>query len=105
MTHRVTILYGHPTDPAAFDDYYQRLHVPLAQAIPGVSTFSYGHCQALDGSKPPYYLAAGLSFATKDDLDRALTSPEMRAAGMDVANFATGGVTMLLVDDQEAPLG
>jgi uncharacterized protein (TIGR02118 family) len=27
---RLVILYGHPTDPAAFEDYYASQHIPYA---------------------------------------------------------------------------
>ncbi len=33
--HVLTVCYGHPADPAAFDAYYTSTHVPLAEKIPG----------------------------------------------------------------------
>ena len=36
---KVVVLYGHPTDPAAFDEYYQQKHIPIAQKIPDVRRF------------------------------------------------------------------
>ena len=43
---------------------------------------------------PAYYFVAFLDFATEADYRAGLGSPEMGKAGADVANFATGGVTM-----------
>ena len=37
MTARLVILYGHPADPAAFEDYYANRHIPYASKhMPGV---------------------------------------------------------------------
>ncbi|GFG73207.1 EthD family reductase [Mycobacterium botniense] len=94
--HLVCVCYGQPADPAAFDDYYTRVHIPLALKIPGLVSFTTGKCRSLDGSGPPCYLVARLGFADADSLTTALRSAQMRAAGADVANFATGGVTMHL---------
>ena len=32
--HVLTVCYGHPADPAAFDTYYTSTHGPLAEKIP-----------------------------------------------------------------------
>jgi uncharacterized protein (TIGR02118 family) len=99
--YRVTVCYGQPTDPAAFDTHYTQTHAPLVRQVPGLVGFTAGHGAALDGSEPPYYFMAALDFATEADFRAALRSPEMGAAGADVANFATGGATMIShpVDD------
>ena len=95
----LTVGYGHPTDPAAFDDHYTSVHTPLAAAVPGLAGFTARHCTALDGGTPPYYLLAELAFASQDDLAAGLQSPEGQAAAADIANFADGGVTMFVQHD------
>ncbi len=85
--HVLTVCYGHPTDPAAFDAYYTSTHAPLAEKIPGMTSFTHRHCASPDGSQPPYFLGASLS------------SPEAQAANADVPNFATGGVTIFIAYD------
>jgi uncharacterized protein (TIGR02118 family) len=97
--HVLTVCYGHPTDPAAFDAYYTSTHVPLAEKIPGMTSFTHRHCESLDGSQPPYYLIAELSFPSREAMNAAQASPESQAAGADVPNFATGGVTMFIAHD------
>jgi uncharacterized protein (TIGR02118 family) len=87
--HVLTVCYGHPTDPAAFDAHYTSTHAPLAEKIPGMTSFTYRHTASLDGTQPPYYLIAELSWR----------SPEAQAATADVPNFATGGVTMFVAYD------
>ena len=97
--HVLTVCYGHPADPAAFDAYYESTHVPLAEKIPGMASFTYRHCASLDGSKPQYYLLAELSFPSQDAMNASLASAEAQAATADVPNFATGGFTIFVAHD------
>jgi uncharacterized protein (TIGR02118 family) len=97
--HVLTVCYGHPTDPAAFDAYYTSTHAPLAEKIPGMTSFTHRHCASPDGSQPPYYLIAELSFPSQEAMNASQGSPEARAAAADVPNFATGGVTMFVAYD------
>ena len=97
--HVLTVCYGHPTDPAAFDAHYTSTHVPLAEKIPGMSSYTYRHTASLDGTQPPYYLIAELSYPSEEVFGAATQSPESQAARADVPNFATGGVTMFIAYD------
>jgi uncharacterized protein (TIGR02118 family) len=93
---RTLVLYGHPTDPAAFDRYYADVHAPLAAKIPGLRSFqvSRGPLTAPEGDAP-YHLVAQLDFDDQDAAVAGMSSPEGAAAVADVANFATGPVTIL----------
>ena len=97
--HVLTVCYGQPADPAAFDAYYTSTHAPLAEKIPGLTSFTYRHCDSLDASPPPYYLLAELTFPSHEALYAGLSSPEGQAAAGDVPKFATGGVTMFVAHD------
>ena len=97
--HILTVLYGHPEDPSAFDAYYTGTHDPLARKIPNLREFTYRHVASLDQNPPPYYLIAELSFDSLGDLQEGMGSPEGQAAAGDVPNFATGGVTMFVAHD------
>jgi uncharacterized protein (TIGR02118 family) len=102
--HRVTVCYGQPTDPAAFDSHYATVHAPLVRLVPGLTGFSGGRCASLDRNPPAYYYVAFLDFETEEDYRTGLGSPEMGKAGADVPTFATGGVTMFTqqIDDLKA---
>jgi uncharacterized protein (TIGR02118 family) len=97
--HVLTVCYGHPSDPAAFDSYYAATHRPLTEKIPGLVSFTARHCYSLDGSQPPYHLLAELTFASGESMSAALNTPEGHAAAADVANFADGGATMFVAHD------
>ena len=94
-------LYNTPTDPAAFDAYYLLTHVPLAKSLPGLRSYeiSAGAVMTAAG-QAPYHLIAVLRFDTMSDLQAALASSTGQAVVEDLENFATGGVSVLLFDDQ-----
>jgi uncharacterized protein (TIGR02118 family) len=97
---RISVCYGQPTDPAAFDTYYTSTHTPLTLKVPGLAGFTTGKPRSLmPGSDAPYYMIASLMFDSAEDLKAALKSPEMAAASADVANFATGGVTLYSTEE------
>ena len=98
---RLTVLYGHPTDPAEFDRYYDEVHIPLAKKMQGLKGWTIGKCQAVSpGEQPPYYMIVGLYADSRADLEAILASPEGQAAVADVANFATGGATFFYNDEE-----
>ena len=103
MVHRLVVSYGQPEDPAAFDDYYRGTHAPLVLARPGLVRFTSGHTRPLDPGQSGPYLVADLDLDLDLDFDsESMSSPEGRAAGKDIADFATGGATFVHVDVQRA---
>ena len=93
---RLTVLYGHPTDPAEFDRYYHEVHIPVARRMSGLTGWTIGRCEsATPGERPPYYMIVGLYAESRAAMEAILASPEGQAAVADVPNFATGGVTFV----------
>jgi uncharacterized protein (TIGR02118 family) len=94
---KVVVLYGQPTDPEAFEDYYASTHVPLVGTMPRLQRFEASRVVGVpEGGDPPFYRIAELSFASQEDLETAMGSQEGQATAADVANFATGGATILI---------
>ena len=53
---KLTVLYGHPTDPAAFENYYATTHMPLSAKMSGVLRHEKAKVVGTPtGDKPPYY--------------------------------------------------
>ena len=73
----LVVLYKKPADKAAFDDYYFKTHVPLANKIPGLLGYevSSGAVASPTGASP-YHLVATLEFKSMSALQQALASPE-----------------------------
>ena len=94
---KLTSLYGHPTDPAAFEEHYANNHAPLVENIPNLRHFEAGKIIATpDGSEPPYYWIADLYFESVEQLQSSMGSSEGQAAAEDIPNFATGGATLFI---------
>lgn len=99
MTHalKITVLYGHPRDPAAFEAYYQGTHLPLAAAIPGL-----GRSEATkalpgpDGAQPPFHRLFEAWFDSPEHMAAVTGTPQWQRVRDDLSNFASGGVTLLL---------
>lgn len=94
---KATVLYGHPTDSDAFEKYYAETHTPIALSMKGVDKMELTKfVSAPDGVKPAYYRMAELYFAGHAEMQQSMGSPEGKATAADLANFATGGVTMII---------
>jgi uncharacterized protein (TIGR02118 family) len=105
VVHRLVVSYGQLEDAGAFDAYYRDTHTPLALAQPGLLRLTFGHPRSLDPAQAAPYLVAELDFESQQAMNETLASPEGRAAGKDLANFATGGVTFTHVEVHEARQG
>ena len=92
-------LYGAPADADAFDTYYEATHVPLASDIPGLRRFSIsdGPVTGPDGAAV-FHRVAVLTFDDLDAVRSGLAAPEGQATAADLANFATGGVTLAMFE-------
>lgn len=93
----IVILYGEPTEKAKFVAYYTTSHVPLALTLPALQSTDYGPLLGLPGHEAGTdFWYAVLRFADAADLQASLASDAGKAVLADVANFATGGVTIYL---------
>jgi uncharacterized protein (TIGR02118 family) len=96
---KLVVLYGAPEDPAAFDAHYADTHVPLVQKIPNLRRFEAGRVLGTpDGGPAPFYFQAELWFDSAEALAAARSTPEGQTTGADVANFATGGATLMIAE-------
>ncbi len=99
---RLIALYRHPANPAAFDEYYAKSHIPLAKTIPGLRKYeiSRGPVGGPEGASP-YHLVATLHFDSLADIHAGLESREGKATAADLGNFADGGVELCFFDTEE----
>src|SRR5215208_7636571 len=89
---KLTVLYGHPDDPDAFEEYYANTHMPLVDEMPNLQRYEAARIVATpDGSEPPYYRIFEGYFEDMEQLQSSLSTPEGQAAPNDIPNFATGG--------------
>lgn len=96
----VTVLYNAPTDPAAFESYYTATHLPIVANGAAKIGFSRAeltkYAKNLDGTPAAFYRQAKLYFPNATALKAGTATPEFKAVGDDLANFATGGLVGLV---------
>ncbi len=98
VANAVVVLFGQPTDVAAFEAHYLGTHRPLALTIPRLQEILGGPVLGtLEGQEAEYHRIAILRFADAVDLRAGLASPEGQEAFADVPTFATGGATAFLI--------
>ena len=96
---QLVVMYKMPADPAAFDDYYFKSHIPLAKTLPGLRKYEVNQGPIATPAGPSgLHLIAILHFDDMAAIGAAFASPEGQAAAGDVPKFATGGADMLMFD-------
>jgi uncharacterized protein (TIGR02118 family) len=97
--NKLYAFYGSPDDPAAFDKHYRDVHTPLVLAMPNLVGFAVSRRMAAPAEgEPEHYVIAEMTFRDTAGMEASLASPEGEAAVADLANFATGGVTVMPAD-------
>ena len=96
MAAKLTVLYGHPEDPRAFEEYYANTHMPMVPKIPNLRRFEAARVAGEGGSEPPYHRTFEGYLEDMDRLQSGMSSPEGQAAAADLPNFATGGATIFV---------
>ena len=96
---RLVVLYKTPKDPAAFDAYYFKSHVPMAKKLPGLRRYEVSRGAVASPAGPSgIHLVATLHFDDLAAVGAAFASPEGKAAAADVGTFASGGVDMYMFE-------
>ena len=96
---KLTVLYAHPDDPDAFEEYSANTHMPLIDKIPNLQRYEAARIVATpDGSEPPHYRIFEGYFEDIEQLQSGMAAPEGQAATNDIPNFATGGATLFICE-------
>ena len=106
MTIKLVVLYTQPDDPAAFEEHYLSVHMPLVADLPGLQRAEAGRfTAALDGGGQAFYRLAELYFADQGAMNTALGSPQGQATAADFQKIAPTGSRMFvqLLDTPSVP--
>lgn len=99
MTVKLLALYKKPEDEAAFLAHYEKVHAPLARAVPGLERLVVNKVTGSPMGETDLFLIAEMHFPDRSTFDSAMASDENRAAGRDLMTFAKGLVTVLFVEE------
>jgi uncharacterized protein (TIGR02118 family) len=96
MTVKLIAIYRHPEDEVAFNAHYENVHTPLVLKIPGLQSLTVNRVKKhLMGDDRPYMIVE-MAYADQDAFDAAMASPENKATGKDVMEFAKGLVSLII---------
>ena len=94
---KVSVLYGAPKDPAAFEKYYAGTHMPMVYKVKGIKHIELGKALPQPDGKPPaFYRITELWFSSPEKMQAVMGTPAWKKIVYDVPNFASGGATILV---------
>jgi uncharacterized protein (TIGR02118 family) len=97
MTVKLVVLYTQPADPAAFDEHYLNVHMPLVGKVPGLQRAETGRMTAAaDSGELTYYRVAEFYFADAQALGAGFASAEGKATAADYQQIAPPGSRMFV---------
>jgi uncharacterized protein (TIGR02118 family) len=91
---KLIALYRRPTDVAEFDKHYDTIHTPLVKKYPAMLKLEITRITGAPIGETKYHLLSEMYWDTKDEMDKALGSPEGRAVAKDLMSFAAELVTV-----------
>ena len=95
--YKVVVLYEHPVDAEAFEKYFIKHHLPLAQQMPGVSRIELTKFDSSAyGGKPEFYRMSELFFLSRQVMEETMGCPEGQAVINDLHNLTSTGVRIIL---------
>ncbi len=81
---RMVVIYRRPQDPAAFEEHYFEVHVPLAKRLPGLRRYDVSRGPILTpAGDPEPYLIATLHFDDLAAIRNAFATPDGQACAAD----------------------
>lgn len=96
MKARFVAVYENPADPSLFERHYREVHVPLAQKLPGLRSYTLSRdVTPLRGS--PYYLVAELDWDSLEELQAAFASAEGAATAADAVQLGEMAVMRSMI--------
>ncbi len=73
--NKLTVFYTQPTNPEGFESHYERYHMPLVRAWPGIHAIRVSRFSGDTlGNPPSVYLMVEVLFDGEESLQRALRS-------------------------------
>lgn len=91
---KLVAIYRKPEDVETFDQHYRQVHTPLAEKMPGLLKLEVNKIYGAPMGESHLHLIVEMYFESKEALNNAMSSPEGRVAGKDLAGFAGNLVSM-----------
>jgi uncharacterized protein (TIGR02118 family) len=92
---KAVALYPMPSDPQAFRDHYESIHLPLVAKLPGVRSLRYSFDLIAPLGEAPFFAVFEVEWDDAEAMRASLTSPEGQAVAEDMAPYVTEGTVLL----------
>jgi uncharacterized protein (TIGR02118 family) len=94
-------LYPMPSDPQAFRDHYENIHLPLVAKLPGVRSLRHSFDLNAPLGESPFFAVFEVEWDDAEAMAASLSSPEGHAVAEDMAPFVTAGTVLLNYTPQD----
>jgi len=99
--HKIIVIYPKPSNIQNFEEHYKEIHVQLVKKLPKLKKFKVSKIYGSPTGEPDFYYIAELFFDSKEDLDFALKSNEMREAARDAMKLSEGKMKVMFAEEYE----
>jgi uncharacterized protein (TIGR02118 family) len=98
---KLVALFKKPTDLTAFEEHYEKVHLPLISKMPGMKRIEISKVSGAPMSQPQFYRMAEMYFDNQTALNSAIISQEGMAAAKDLVGFARDTVHLFFAEVKE----
>lgn len=91
-------LYNRPVDLEQFMAHYEQVHLPLARQMPGLCRVELNRFFDARGGDADPFLMAEMYFESREAMFQSIQSPEGKASGRDLQEFAGSLVHIYFAD-------
>jgi uncharacterized protein (TIGR02118 family) len=95
---KMIAIFKRPENVEAFLDHYENVHLPLIRQMPGLRKLEVNQMIDLRGGEADPLVMAEMYFDDRDSLMASMKSPEGRAGGKDLQEFAADLVQISFSD-------
>ena len=99
---KLIVAYPRPKDVAAFDEVYQKEHVPMAVAkLAGKTKIVATKVLQFSQGKPPFYCIAEVHFPSMEALQRCAESAGGKETLAHAAKISSGGLPVVMIAEED----
>lgn len=92
---KMIALFKRPENVEAFMEHYENVHLPMIRKMPGLLKLEVNSMIDLRGGVADPFLMAEMYFENRDALMASMKSPEGKAGGKDLQEFAGSYVQIM----------
>lgn len=100
---RLVVIHEIPSDPARFDEHYEKVHLPIVRGFPGVRNVRCGHAFSTPEWPTNVHYMCEAEFDSLEDLRAALESRSADLAYSDIQQISDEGIMVFCAQFTDHP--